>query len=340
MNTIRLDDDSARHCSKLRNLFKESYVNEVKNYFTSNKEEIDWSAIVLAQMQVLLDTINLKNIDKSEARIVLNAFFASTAEFNVEMEILGLSIEAEQDSVPALLRLATIYDEGIKVERDQFKSIKYLERAVELNSSIAMNRLGIIYADGIDVEKNLKKAFNYFQSSAELGDMYGQYNVGKFYEKFNFQDFTDDFLIDELTETRKTVLSRIWISLAAEQGLASAQHDIAWGYHMDDIHGIDYKLALFWYRLAASQGFLDSINNLGELFLNGQGVVTDHIEAYKWFHIASVNNDADALDSLAELEKILSPTEIQSALERKQNWLSIHPLAKKNIYGTKFISPQ
>jgi TPR repeat protein len=334
MNSIRLDDDSARHCAKLRDSFKESYVNEVKNYFSSTKEEIDWSAIVLAQMQVLLDTINLKNIDKSEARIVLNAFFASTADFNVEMEIMGLAIEADQDSVSALLRLANLYDEGIKTKRNLYKSIQYLERAIELDSSIAMNRLGIIYADGIVVEKNLKKAFKYFKSSAELGDMYGQYNVGKFYEKFDFPDFTDDdFLIDELTHTRKTVLSRLWINLAAEQGLASAQHDIAWGYHMDEIHGIDYKLALFWYRLAASQGFLDSINNLGELFLNGQGVVADHIEAYKWFHIASVNNDADALDSLAALEKTLSPSEIQNALTRKQNWLSIHPVATKNIYG-------
>ena len=49
---------------------------------------------------------------------------------------------------------------------------------------------------------------------------------------------------------------------------------------------------------------------------------------------ASVNNDADALESLNELEKILSSSEIEHALFQKQNWLSMHPIAKRNIYGS------
>ena len=102
---------------------------------------------------------------------------------------------------------------------------------------------------------------------------------------------------------------------------------------MDESFGIDYKLALFWYKLAAAQGFIDSINNLGELFLNGQGVNKDLITAYQWFHIAGANDDADALESLRELEKILSSAEIQNALIYKKNWLSMHPIAKKIIYG-------
>ena len=335
MNSIRLDDDSARHAARLRDIFKESYVNDVRNYFSHQQQEIDWSAFVLAQMQVLLDTVNVKNFDKTDAWIVLNAFFSSKADFNVDMEITGLEIEADKNSLDALHKLADLYEAGIKVEKNATKAIAYLDRAASLNSTAAMVRLGIMYADGILVDKDLKKSFRYFQSSSELGNKYGQYNLGKFYEKHTLNEINDDEFVDDgYGELRKTTLSRVWITLAAEQGLANAQHDLAWSYHMDESFGIDYKIAFFWYKLAAAQGFLDSINNLGELFLNGQGVEKDPIAAYQWFHIASVHNDADALESLSELETILSASEIEQALISKQNWLAMHPIAKTKIYDT------
>jgi hypothetical protein len=317
-------------------MFKESYVNDVKNYFSNLNQEIDWSAFVLAQMQVLLDTINVKNFDKTDAWVVLSAFFSSKADFNVDMEIIGLELEADKNSQEALHRLADLYEVGTKVEKNITKTIAYLERAAKLNSTAAMVRLGIMYADGIVVNKDLKKSFHYFQLSSELGDKYGQYNLGKIYDKYDLNEFkkNDEFIKDEFLELRKKTISRVWITLAAEQGLANAQHDLAWSYHMDESFGIDYKSALFWYTLAAAQGFLDSINNLGELFLNGQGVEKDLITAYKWFDIASVHNDEDALESISELEKILSTSEIEQALSRKQNWLSMHPIARNNIYGS------
>jgi len=334
MNSIRLDDDSARHAARLRDIFKESCVTDAKNYFSHQQQEIDWSAFVLAQMQVLLDTVNVKNIDKTHVSIVLNAFFSSAADFNVDMEIAGLEIEADKKSIDALHRLADLYEAGIKVEKNIIKAIDYLNRAASLNSSAALVRLGIMYAEGVLVDKDLKKSFEYFQSASELGDKYGQYNLGKFYEKRFLNEINDDEIVDDaIGELRRKTLSRVWITLAAEQGLANAQHDLGWAYHMDEAFGIDYKIALFWYQLAAAQGFLDSINNIGELFLNGQGVEKDLITAYKWFHIASVHNDADALESLNELEKILSADEIELALIHKQNWLSMHPFAKKSIYG-------
>ncbi len=334
MNSIRLDDDSARHAARLRDMFKESYVVNVENYFSNLKQEIDWSAFVLAQMQVLLDTINVKKFNKTDSWFVLNAFFSSKADFNVDMEIAGLELEADKNSLDALYRLADLYETGSKVEKNITKAIDYLDRAATLNSTIAMVRLGIIYENGIDVDKNIKKSFRYFKLSAKLGDKYGQYNLGKLYEKYDLNEINDDeYVEDEFTELRKITLSRVWITLAAEQGLANAQHDLAWLYHMDESFGVDYKIALFWYKLAAAQGYLDSINNLGELFLNGQGVDKDLITAYVWFHIASANNAPDALESLNELEKILRSSEIEKALVQKKNWLLMHPIAKKNIYG-------
>ena len=335
MNLIRYDDDSALHCAQLRDILKLTYINEVTNYFSNLNQEVDWSGFILAQMQVLLDTVNIKNFDKNDIFIALNVFLNSKTKFDLDLEIAGLELSAKNNSPDALYRLADLYENGSRIEKNVTKVVEYLERAVELNSSEAMNRLGIMYTDGIDITKDLKKAFHYFQLSAKTGDTHGQYNLGKFYDKYDFSEISnDEFLQDEFTGVRKKALSRVWIMLAAEQGLANAQHDVAVGYHIGESSAIDYKLALFWYQLAAAQGFLDSINNLGELFLNGHGVNKDLVSAYKWFNIASANNDLDALESITSLERVLSASEIEEALVHKQNWLSLHPIAKKNIYGS------
>ena len=54
-----------------------------------------------------------------------------------------------------------------------------------------MVRLGIMYADGVVVNKDLKKSFHYFQWSSELGDKYGQYNLGKLYDKYDLNEFNE-----------------------------------------------------------------------------------------------------------------------------------------------------
>jgi len=332
VNSLRLDDETARHFEPLRFLIKECYANEVRKYFLNLNLEVDWSSFLLAQMQVLLDTVNAKGFNKDDTFTVFNAIFFSNTNANIELEIAGLELKANAGSLSALIHLADLYERGVKVEKDISRAIGYLKRAVELNSTVAMNHLGLIYLDGIDVNKDLKKAFSLFKSSATLGDKLGQYNIGIFYLKYALSDITDNFFEDEFIELQKNVATKVWITLAAEQGLANAQHDLGCAYHIDESFGIDYKLAHFWYQLAAAQGFLDSINNLGELYLNGYGVEKDLVTAYKYFHIASVDKSSDALDSLSDLEKILSAEEIEDALLRKKNWLSMHPIANLRIY--------
>jgi hypothetical protein len=123
------------HAARLRDMLKESYVIDLKNNFSNLKQEIDWSAFVLAQMQVLLDTINIKNFNKTDALVVLNAFLSSKADFNVDMEITGLELEADKNSLDALHRLADLYEFGIKVEKNIEKAIDYLDRATSLCST-------------------------------------------------------------------------------------------------------------------------------------------------------------------------------------------------------------
>ena len=67
-----------------------------------------------------------------------------------------------------------------------------------------------------------------------------------------------------------------WWRLAAEQGDASAQYNLALMY--DNGEGVpqDYAEAVKWYRLAAEQGIAAAQVNLGVMYANGEGVPQDY----------------------------------------------------------------
>lgn len=69
-----------------------------------------------------------------------------------------------------------------------------------------------------------------------------------------------------------------WFHIAAEQGHAGAQHNLALMY--EDGQGVlqDYSEAAKWYRMAAEQGNPASQNNLGSLYEIGSGVSKDYAD--------------------------------------------------------------
>jgi len=78
---------------------------------------------------------------------------------------------------------------------------------------------------------------------------------------------------------------RLW-RLAAEQGNASAQHNL--GAMYDKGRGVpqDYAETAKWFRLAAKQGNAQAQNNLCAMYDKGHGVLQDNITAHMWFNIA------------------------------------------------------
>jgi S1-C subfamily serine protease len=93
---------------------------------------------------------------------------------------------------------------------------------------------------------------------------------------------------------------REWRPLA-EQGDASAQHNL--GVMYDEGQGVlqDYKTAVKWYRLAAKQGNASAQYSLGVMYDNGEGVPEDHKTAVKWYRLAAIQGNADAQYSLGEV---------------------------------------
>ena len=70
---------------------------------------------------------------------------------------------------------------------------------------------------------------------------------------------------------------------AAEKGDLTAQHFLGY-YHVEGLGGkVDHEEGMRWYLRAAAAGFPNSLNNLGVIYLNGNGVTKDEAKAFDYF---------------------------------------------------------
>jgi TPR repeat protein len=101
----------------------------------------------------------------------------------------------------------------------------------------------------------------------------------------------------------------------AQQGQAVAQ--VYLGELYDKGNGVpqDYKMALYWYQKAAAQNNAHAQFKLGLLYANGHGVKMDNRQAYAWFAMAFENGFTKAAQPLMVMNKSMSSTERQLALQ-------------------------
>ena len=80
----------------------------------------------------------------------------------------------------------------------------------------------------------------------------------------------------------------------AEQGHAQAQYNLGLLYRNGEGTLTDKKKAFYWYTQAAEQGLAAAQHNLGVLYSNGEGTLTDKKKAFYWFTQAAEQGDAQA----------------------------------------------
>ena len=104
-----------------------------------------------------------------------------------------------------------------------------------------------------------------------------------------------------------------WWKLAAAQGLASAQSNLA----LMSVKGQgvvqDYAEAVKWYKLAAAQGDAGAQSSLGYMYGNGRGVVQDYVRAHMWWNLAAVKSNADAEKNRDIVAKKMNTQQIAAA---------------------------
>ena len=80
--------------------------------------------------------------------------------------------------------------------------------------------------------------------------------------------------------------------------LMTAQNNLGMMYVNGDGVPKDSSEAVKWFRMAVEQDFADAQNNLGWMYLEGDGVPKDSAEAVKWFRKAVEQGNADAQKNL------------------------------------------
>lgn len=89
-----------------------------------------------------------------------------------------------------------------------------------------------------------------------------------------------------------------WYLIAANNGDEIAMFHLGWLYHLravgttrswigdsiepKRIFAAKMALASKWYERSSEKGFAPAMNNLGQLYLHGNGKVQDKVEAFKW----------------------------------------------------------
>jgi TPR repeat protein len=86
------------------------------------------------------------------------------------VNVIALEAAAQRGEVPALMRLATLYERGEGVERDLLKSNALWCKAAARGNADALLRMGQIYGSGREVMRNEGVASLLIAKSAELGN--------------------------------------------------------------------------------------------------------------------------------------------------------------------------
>ena len=125
--------------------------------------------------------------------------------------------------------------------------------------------------------------------------------------------------------------SILWFHLAAEQGEADAQFNLARIYdsRADGLYKkkraalADDAEAFKWYRLSAEQGHTQAQVKLAQLYAKGRASVPhDPVQAYKWLSIAAARGDATAAKLRAENAARMTREQIAEGDSQAKAWTS------------------
>ncbi|TIU77290.1 MAG: SEL1-like repeat protein, partial [Mesorhizobium sp.] len=114
--------------------------------------------------------------------------------------------------------------------------------------------------------------------------------------------------------------AKTYYQLAAEQGNASAMHNLAVLFAMAADGVTDNESAAHWFQEAADLGVKDSQFNLGILSAKGVGMKQNLEESYKWFALVAKTGDKDAAAKRDEIANALRPEQLERARAATDLW--------------------
>jgi uncharacterized protein len=75
-----------------------------------------------------------------------------------------------------------------------------------------------------------------------------------------------------------------------------------------------------WCRLAADQGDAFAQSNLAALYYRGEGVPQDKVHAYMWFDLAAAQGNQNAVRNRDAAARLMTPAQIAEAKKLAREW--------------------
>ena len=153
-----------------------------------------------------------------------------------------------------------------KIKKDRKKAVEIITPFAENGNAVALRLIGKYYNY---TEHNEEKALEYYLKAADGGDAQAMYEASEIY-----------YTNDETAKQKELLLK------AAEQNFADAEDMLGMMYADPDEFGEgepNYEQAMYWYKRASEHGDSSATYHVGEMYLNGQGVIKDESQAFNWF---------------------------------------------------------
>ncbi len=229
---------------------------------------------------------------------------------------------------------------------DKEKAQECLMQASELGVPEANYYLGLLSLRSSD-DSRFEKAKEYFKQSADQGCLLGLIGIGSLYE--NGQGVDRDY--KKAKELYEEALENGCIEAnAALAGLYRYAHGVKRdynkaleyytkaleskeiGYSRDVFSGIgdlyrnglagiqtDYATALDWYQRGVDANSPEALARMGDMYLNGYGVIRDYQQAMEYYKKAADLGSADAMCSIGIL--YLAGSGVERDNESARAWL-------------------
>lgn len=209
---------------------------------------------MLSKINMILISTKLKLV--SYLLLILLASACERADFETahrayqagdyDTALRQLKILADGGDMKAQNNLGYMYLNGIGLEKNYSKELKWYRKAAEQGVAEAQHSLGYIYSEVLGTDPVYAIALKWYRLAAEQGLQQAQFNLAYMYEN-NIGIRRDD----------KKVLD--WYQKAAEQGNIIAQHKLGLMYLSGDGVDIDTLKAYAWFGVASANGHEEAL---------------------------------------------------------------------------------
>ena len=180
-----------------------------------------------------------------------------------------------------MYNVGTAYRDGEGITQDMEEAFYWIKKAAQNDIVDAMFDIGLMYYRAEGNEQDLVQAFAWCKKAAENDHVNAMNWVGSFYED-------GEGVIQDFSKALE------WYEKSAEGGNENAAFHAAYLYDKgaDGVQPDRYK-SFFWYKKAAMAGHTIAMNNLGMVYLTGNGAKIDLVYAAEWFIKAYAKADND-----------------------------------------------